>query len=141
MTGPQRFWRFVGTPFRAVVSLTQRQVRSLFAIAMLAGIIALSAENWVIMGLAHHAVVQGDTFRIWFDLLLERSRYNSILQGFFALIMGLVVFGADYFRAKWGDNELSAGQGEAKAARKVADAADDEADKIADSVVPDKEMV
>ena len=111
MSRTQRFWRFLGTPFRAVVSLSQRQVRSLFGIAMLAGIIALSVENWVIIGLAHHAVEGGDMFRVWFDLLLERTRYNSILQGFFAFIMGLIVFGADYFRAKWGDKELSAGNG------------------------------
>lgn len=111
MTRTKRFWRFLGTPFRAIVSLSMRQVRSLFAISMLAGIIALSFENWVIIGLAHNAVEGGEMFRIWFDLLLERTRYNSILQGFFAFIMGLIVFGADYFRAKWGDKELSAGNG------------------------------
>ena len=109
-----RFWRFLGTPFRAIVSLTQKQVRSIFAIAMLSGIIALSVENWALIALAHQAVEQGDTFRIWFDLLLERTRYNSILQGFFAFIMGLIVFGADYFRARWGDKELSAGKGDEK---------------------------
>lgn len=112
MNWHQRFWHFLGTPFRAIVGLNREQVRSLFGIAMLAGIIALSMENWAIMALARHAIESGDTFRIWFDLLLERTRYNSALQGFFAFIMGLVVFGADYFRARWGDKELSAGKGE-----------------------------
>jgi hypothetical protein len=107
----QRFWRFIGTPFRAIVSLTQAQVRSLFGIAMLAGIISLSVENWVVVGLAHHAVEGGDVLRVWFEMLLERTRYNSALQGFFAFIMGMVVFGADFFRAKWGNRELSAGNG------------------------------
>lgn len=111
MTRAARFWRFLGTPFRAIVSLTGRQMRSLFSVAMLVGIIALSIENWVMVGLAHHAVEGGDMFAVWFEMLLERTRYNSVLQGFFAFIMGLIVFGADYFRAKWGDRELEAGKG------------------------------
>lgn len=112
MTRVQRFWRFLGTPFRAVICLTGREMRSLFSVALLCGIIALSIENWVMVGLAHHAIESGDMFRVWFDLLLERTRYNSALQGWFAFILGLIVFGADYFRAKWGDKELSAGKGE-----------------------------
>lgn len=111
MTLPARFWRFLGTPFRAIVSLTGRQMRSLFSVAMLVGIIALSIENWVMVGLAHHAVEGGDMLTVWFEMLLERTRYNSFLQGFFAFIMGLIVFGADYFRATWGDRELKAGKG------------------------------
>lgn len=114
MNRVQRFWRFLGTPFRAIVALKREQVRSLFAVAMMCGIIALSAENWLILGLAHDAVEAGDKFSGWFNLLIERTRYNSGLQGFFAMIMGLVVFGADYLKAKWGDKEFSAGKGAAE---------------------------
>lgn len=109
-----RFWHFLGTPFRAIVALDLRQVRSLFAIAMLSGIIALSAENWVLMGLAYRAVEKGEVFHIWFDLIVERTRYNSGLQAWFAIIMALIVFGADYFRARYGDKEIGFGRGPQK---------------------------
>jgi len=114
MTEPtltQRFWRFLGTPFRAIVSLRFEQVRSLFAIAMLAGIVALSVENWVLMGLAHHSIEAGETMGAWLGLIVERTRYNSGLQAWFSIILGLVVFGAEYLRAKWGDKEFGAGKG------------------------------
>lgn len=113
MTITQRFWRFLGTPFRAIVALTFTQVRSLFSIAMLCGIISLSAENWTYMALAHHAVEKGEVVRLWFDLLVERTRYNSGLQAWFAIIMGLVVFGAEFVRAKWGDKEVGFGKKQA----------------------------
>ncbi len=99
-------------PLKAVINLTRQQIRSLFSVAMLSGIIALSVENWSMLALAYHAMEQGEPFTAWFGLLLERTRYNSGLQAWFALIMGLVVFGADYFRAKWGDREFSAGSDE-----------------------------
>lgn len=108
---------WLGSPFRmfralagAIINLSSTQVKSLFSVAMLGGIVSLSAENWTIMYLAQHAVEQGDTFRAWFEMLLERTRYNSILQGFFAFIMGLVVFGADFFRAKIAGHEIEAGR-------------------------------
>ncbi len=102
-------WIFV--PFKAVVNLTRQQVRSLFSIAMLSGIIALSVENWTLVSLAHHSIERGESMSTWIGLLIERLRYNSGLQAWFAGIMGLVVFGADFFKAKWGDREISAGAG------------------------------
>jgi len=106
------FWHWLGTPFRAIVALNFRQVRSLFSIAMLAGIIALSVENWVLLGLAHHSIEKGETLMVWLGLLVERTRYNSALQGWFSFVLGMVVFGAEYFRAKWGDKEIGAGRGD-----------------------------
>jgi hypothetical protein len=106
-----RFWHWLGTPFRAIVALDFRQVRSLFAIAMLCGIVALSAENWVLVSLAHHSIENGEAAKVWLGLLIERTRYNSGLQAWFSVILGLVVFGAEYFRAKWGDKEIGAGRG------------------------------
>lgn len=104
------FARWLAAPFRAVVSLDRRQLRSLFACAMLGGIIALSAENWVLIGLAHHATESGEVSATWFGLLIERTRYNSGLQAWFAVIMGLMVFGADYMQAKWGDKSVGFGR-------------------------------
>lgn len=107
------FWHWLGKPFRAIVALSFQQVRSLFAIAMLCGIIALSLENWALMSLAHHSISSGEVVMAWFGLLIERTRYNSALQAWFSVILGLVVFGAEYFRAKWGDKEIGAGRGNA----------------------------
>jgi hypothetical protein len=104
------FWHWLGMPFRAIVALDFRQVRSLFAIAMLAGIISLSVENWMLVGLAHHSIERGETVGAWLALLIERTRYNSGLQAWFSIILGLVVFGAEYLRAKWGDSEFDAGR-------------------------------
>lgn len=112
MTRTQRFWRFLGTPFRAIVSLTGRQMRSLFSVAMLAGIIVLSWQNVGLTYVAARAVEKGDTYVSFFNLIQEQMRFNSGLIAWFAFILGLIVFGADYFRAKWGDKELSAGKGD-----------------------------
>lgn len=101
-----RFWHFLGIPFRAIVSLTGRQVKSLFSIAMLGGIIVMSWQNVAMLFLAARAVDKGDTYRIFFDLIQEQMRFNSLLIAWFALILGLLVFGADVFRAKWGDKEM-----------------------------------
>lgn len=110
LSGVNGFWRWLGTPFRAVIALNFRQVRSLFSIAMLCGIISLSVENWVYMALAHHSITEGETMMTWLGLLVERTRYNSGLIAWFSVILGLIVFGAEFFRAKWGDKEFSAGK-------------------------------
>lgn len=112
MTRLAAFWHWLGTPFRAIVALDFRQVRSLFSIAMLCGVVALSAENWTLVALAHHSIETGEDAAMWIGLLLERLRYNSGLQAWFSFILGLVVFGAEYFRAKWGDKEIGAGKGD-----------------------------
>lgn len=100
------FFHWLGTPFRAACGLTRAQVRSLYSIAMLAGIVALSAESWVLLGMAKGAA-SGDPR--WFNLLVERLRYDALLVALFALIVALTVFGADYFKARWGDKEFEAG--------------------------------
>ena len=119
-----RLAQWLGAPVRAaiaiargIVSLSRQQVRSLFSVAMLGGVIALSTENWILMALAHHSVEDGEVLQAWLGLLIERTRYNSGLQAWFAGIMGLIVFGADWFRARWGDNEISAGAGADNPAR------------------------
>lgn len=111
--------RWLGTPFRAVanafralVNLTSRQVKALFSLGMLGGMIALSLQNVALTFAAKQAVEEGDTFRIYFDLIQEQMRFNSGLIAWFAVIMGLIVFGADYFRAKVGDKEIGFGKGD-----------------------------
>lgn len=89
--------------WRAMLSLTRQQIRSLYAIAMLGGIVSLSAEAWILVGLASDAEGQ------WFVLLLERLRIVSFLTGMFAGIVALTVFGADYLKAKHGETEIEFG--------------------------------
>lgn len=94
--------------FRALIGLSREQVRSLYSVAMLGGIVALSAESWILLGMAKGAA-SGDPR--WFALLVERLRFDAILVGLFALIVALTVFGADYFKAKYGDKEVGFGSG------------------------------
>jgi len=113
------FFHWLGHPFRAIanafallVNLTSRQVKALFSLAMLGGMISLSFQNALLTYVAKSAVEQGDTFRAYFDLIQEQMRFNSGLIAWFAVIMGLIVFGADYFRAKVGDKEVGFGRGQ-----------------------------
>lgn len=103
-----RLCHWLATPFRAAVSLSREQVRSLYSVALLAGIVALSACGAATVWLAEDAALANPP---WFKLLVEVTRYIFALIGLFALIVALTVFGADYFRAKWGDKEFEAGNG------------------------------
>ena len=118
MTRWQKFWTGVGYPFKvlasvitAMINLTSRQIKSLFSVSMLLGIVMLSFQNMGLTFVAARAVEKGDTYRSFFDLIQEQMRINSGLIAWFAIIMGLIVFGADYFRAKLGNKELEFGQG------------------------------
>ncbi len=104
-----RFFRWLGTPFRACLGLSRQQVRSLYSVAMLCGIVALSAQGAVLIWVAEDAALANPP---WFKLLVEVVRYVFALIAMFALIVALTVFGADYFRAKWGDKEFEAGERE-----------------------------
>jgi len=119
MSKVSAFFTWLGTPFRAItnafrllVNLSSRQIKALFSLAMLGGMITLSFQNVALTYVAKSAVEKGDTFRAYFDLIQEQMRFNSGLIAWFAVIMGLIVFGADYFRAKVGDKEVSFGSGE-----------------------------
>jgi hypothetical protein len=111
-------WHFLTAPYRMVVSilivlvnLSARQMRAIFSLAMLGGIVALSAQNAAYTYWAREAVEAGPRLVPWFELLAEQIRFNSYLIGFFSGIMGLVVFGADYLRAKFGSYEAGFGKG------------------------------
>lgn len=111
------FFYWVGHPLRAVaaafavlVNLSRQQMRSLFSVAMIGGVIALSTQNVFYTYLARRAVDEGDTYHPLFLLIQEQMRFNSGLIAWFALILGLVVFGADYFRARLGEKEIEFGE-------------------------------
>lgn len=113
------FFHWMGHPFRAaanafslLVNLTSRQVKALFSLAMLGGMISLSFQNAMLTYAAKDATERGDVYARFFDLIQEQMRFNSALIAWFAVIMGLIVFGADYFRAKVGDKEVGFGRGQ-----------------------------
>lgn len=113
------FFHWMGHPFRAVanafsllVNLTSRQVKALFSLAMLGGMITLSFQNIGLTYVAKDATEKGDVYARFFNLIQEQMRFNSALIAWFAIIMGLIVFGADYFRAKVGDKEVGFGRGQ-----------------------------
>jgi len=111
------FLHWFGHPVRAIVAalkvlvnLTRQQMRALFSLAMMGGMIALSTQNIVYTYFARRAVDQGESYGRLFDLIQEQMRFNSALIAWFAIILGLIVFGADYLRAKWGDREIDMGR-------------------------------
>lgn len=112
------FFYWLGFPFRALadgfrvlVNLTRQQMRALFSVAMIGGIISLSTQNFAYVAIAGQVVARGENYAPMFRLVQEQMRFNSALIGWFAVILGLVVFGADYFRAKLGEKELEFGSG------------------------------
>lgn len=112
-----KLWVVITSPFRAtiagltvLVNLTGRQMRALFSIAMLGGMIANSATNWFYVNLVHHMVKEGEINMSFFGMIMEQMRFNSGLTAWFAVILGLIVFGADYLRAKHGETEISFGK-------------------------------
>lgn len=118
MTKAAQFFHWLGHPFRAVansfrllINLTGRQIKALFSLAMLGGMISLSFQNIGLTYVAKDATEKGDVYARFFNLIQEQMRFNSGLIAWFAVIMGLIVFGADYFRAKVGDKEVGFGRG------------------------------
>lgn len=105
-----RFFRWIFSPFRWAVYLERAQMRNLFSVFMLLGIMATSITNWAYMGFAYVAISNGASLA-WVGLIIEQTRFNSGLIAWFAFIMGAIVFGADFLRAKFGDKELSMGKG------------------------------
>lgn len=115
------FFHWLGTPFRAfgnflraLVNLTRQQMRAIFSLAMLLGIIALSFQNmallyWVFSFLKNEA--PGSLFG---QMALSQQFWNNAIAAGFAAIVALVVWGADYLKAKYGGVEIEAGDGKVK---------------------------
>lgn len=121
MERARAFFHWLGTPFRAfgnflraLINLTRTQMRAIFSLGMLFGIIALSFQNifllyWVFSFLKNAA--PGSLFG---QMALSQQFWNNAIVAGFASILGMVVWGADYLRAKYGGAEFSAGKGEEK---------------------------
>lgn len=92
--------------WHAILSLTRQQVRSIYAIAMLAGIVAYCAMGALVLFFAYDAALEN---RDWFRMAWEVLRYIFFLIAMNAAIVALTVFGADYFKAKYGDKEVEFG--------------------------------
>lgn len=114
------FFHWLGTPFRALgnflralVNLTRTQMRAIFSLGMLGGIIALSFQNLVMLYWVYvKGVSNNDT--LFAQMALSQQFWNNVIMAGFATIVGLVVFGADWLRAKYGGLEFAAGKGEDK---------------------------
>lgn len=110
-------WWWLGGPWRSfkalavvLVNLSRQQMRALFSIAMLGGIIALSFQNigliWEVKALLGQAKET-----LFGEMVLAQQFWNNVIIMVFCVSLALIVFGADYFRAKYGDAEFSAGRG------------------------------
>jgi hypothetical protein len=104
-------WRAIIAALTVLINLTGRQMRALFSLAMLGGIVIHSATNWLYINMVRSMVDSGDLNMVFFGMILEQMRFNSAIVGLFALFVALIVFGADYLRAKHGDSEISFGKG------------------------------
>lgn len=115
------FLHWLGTPFRAVgnflralVNLTRQQVRAIFSLAMLLGIIALSFQNMLLLYWVFSFLKGAAPGSLFGQMALSQQFYNNAISAGFAAIVGLVVWGADYLKAKYGGVELEAGDGKLK---------------------------
>lgn len=111
-------WRFFTAPWRGVVkvartlvNLTARQMRAIFSLAMLGGIVVLSAQNIIYVQFAKQSIGLGPQYTLWFGLLVAQIKFNSWLIAGFSAIMGMIVFGADYLHARYGSAEIGLGKG------------------------------
>jgi hypothetical protein len=102
-------FRVAARVFVWLVQLPREQMRNLFSLAMLAGIIALTLTNNFFLFIAKGAIGRNET--VWYGILFEQLRFNNYLIGWFAGIIGLLVFGADYIRGKIAGYELGFGKG------------------------------
>lgn len=94
----------------AITGLSRERIRSLFAVAMLCGIAALSAQGWAYVALLHHSAGTPEAAQL-FGVLSDALKWTFMLIGMLALCVVLVVFNADYLRFKYGETEFGAGRG------------------------------
>lgn len=110
------FFHWLGHPFRAaasafrvLINLTQAQIRALFSLGMLGGIVALSFQNIGLIVLVRSVLQDASPGSLFGEMALNQQYWNNVIMGGFGLILGLVVFGADYFRAKLNQKEIEFG--------------------------------
>lgn len=112
---------WLGTPFRAVaaflralVNLTRQQMRAIFSLAMLLGIIALSFQNMLLLYWVFSFLKGAKPGSLFGQMALSQQFWNNAIAAGFAAIVALVVWGADYLKAKYGGVEFEAGDGKLK---------------------------
>lgn len=112
------FLHWLGHPFRSIskgcmflINLNQTQIRALFSIGMLGGIIALSLQNISLIIVVRHALGQASPGSLFGQMALDQQWWNNAIMAGFGGILGLVVFGADYFKFKHGETEGGFGKG------------------------------
>lgn len=119
MTALRTFCHWLGHPFRvmacafrALINMTQAQIRALFSIGMLGGIVSLSFQNIGLIAMVRQTLNDAAPGSLFGAMALNQQWWNNAIMGGFALILGLVVWGADYLKAKFGDREIEAGNRE-----------------------------
>ncbi len=138
-------WHWLGGPFRAfrdlciaLVNMSRVQMRALFSIAMLGGIIALSFQNTGLILMVRQLLGEARPGSLFGQMALNQQLWNNVIITVFCVSLALVVWGADYLRAKYKDAEISAGNGVDEArlegAKRVEAAAHEEAAAVKDEI-------
>ena len=107
-----------GHPLRSIVraslflvNINQSQIRALFSLGMLGGIIALSVQNIGLIIMVRQVLGQASPGSLFGQMAMDQQWWNNFIMAGFGGILGLVVFGADYFKFKHGKSEGSFGKG------------------------------
>lgn len=140
-------WHWLGGPWRAfkgfwvaLINMDRRQMRSLFSIAMLGGIIALSFQNGGLILMVRALLRDAAPGSLFGQMALNQQLWNNIIIMVFCVSLALIVWGADYFTAKYKGGEISAGRGvdeaRVEAAKRVEQAAHDERKEIEQETSP-----
>lgn len=115
----QCFLRWIGHPFRSVsrgfmflINLNQTQIRALFSLGMLGGIIALSLQNIGLIVMVRRVLGEASPGSLFGHMAMDQQWWNNAIMAGFGGILGLVVFGADYFKFKHGETEGGFGKGD-----------------------------
>jgi hypothetical protein len=104
-------FRAIGNALRALVNLSRIQMRAIFSLAMLGGIISLSFQNIALIVLVDQ---RGNVqiASLMGKMVLSQQFWNNAIMASFATILGLVVWGADRLRMKSRIAEIEAGKGD-----------------------------
>lgn len=140
-------WHWLGGPWRAfkgfwvaLINMDRRQMRSLFSIAMLGGIVALSFQNGGLILMVRQLLKDAAPGSLFGQMAINQQLWNNIIIMVFCVSLALIVWGADYFTAKYKGGEISAGRGvddaRVEAAKRVEKAAHDEREAIEDEAKP-----
>ncbi len=104
-------FRAIGAALRALVNLSRIQMRAIFSLAMLGGIISLSFQNMALIVLVDRRGEAVQIVSLMGKMVLSQQFWNNAIMACFATILGLVVWGADRFRMKSRIAEIEAGRG------------------------------